>query len=177
MTENIATLKSYAINLDIPLNLAAWWNANVSFTSTYNHYKFYHNQLWPNLTNGMIELLVYGNQNFILPKNYNISIGGYFISKFRSGYYTFMPQSSINAGISKALMDKNLNLSMNISDIFYGSVVNSVSNFNNINIHNIGKQESRIINFSASYRFGGKNVRQAKDKNSAQELQRIKSEH
>jgi hypothetical protein len=122
--------------------------------------------------------MVYGSENFIMPHNFVLGLNGYYISKFQSGYSTFQPQSSINIGITKSLLAKQLILSFNIADIFYGSIVNEDASFNNISIHSIGHQESRVVNFGLSYHFGEKNSREIKNPKSInQETQRIKSEY
>lgn len=176
--QNIASLNSFAVNVDIPTEISSWWNSNIGLSTSYNKYVGLQSSTLPDLNNQIIQIMIYGSQNFNLPDDFTVSINGYYISKFRSGYDTFRPQSSITAGISKLLLKKSLVLSLNVSDIFYDSTVRQTSQYANIAISSVGSQETRIANLSVSYRFGGKNVRQAKEQKAThQETQRIKSQY
>ena len=112
--QNGVSNQSVYISLSVPINLTEWWNIQNYLQYGINRGSTFY--IVPVHT----EQKSYGinvTQNFVLPKDFSISISGYYYSKSIWGLYTFEPFGMVDCGFQKRWPKEKSTLSFNISNL------------------------------------------------------------
>ncbi|MDW3646767.1 MAG: TonB-dependent receptor [Bacteroidia bacterium] len=160
--KNLAEQFNLSISTSMNFQLASWWNM-------YNNFMFYHLRNRADFGTGKIvndqvsSFYVYSQQSISLPANFNFELYGWYNSPALSG--ANMRASSVwslDAGISKKLLNERAKLNLTISDIFFTNRWQSQGVFDNIEIYSQGSWDSRRINLYFSLALGKTSVGELK---------------
>jgi len=103
--------------------------------------------------NSILGLTLYSQ--IILPKKYKLMINYYHQSKGTSRIYEFTkPYQYLNISISKSMLNKALNLTLSINDVFNTNQINFLNVSPNLNYYSYRKTDTRSIFLTISYSFG-----------------------
>lgn len=174
--QNLATQKSYNLNISSPLPITKWWSTNNNLTVYYNRFES------PNLANapyesGRLSFNFNTNQTITLNKTTNFELSGFFVSKQVYGTLLIDPMYAIDMGLSKNFMDKKLNIKLAANDVFNLRESKITSALSSQNYLVKQKWESQVFRATVTYRFGSSNIKGARERSSSAdaEARRVKS--
>ncbi|TXH22830.1 MAG: TonB-dependent receptor [Chitinophagaceae bacterium] len=158
-TENLATQDVFNLNIGTPIN-KKWYNGYYNLTTTYNMYK---SKKLGGSTNN-INATLFGQNTFKLNKTLNGELSVLYISPFVwGGTFKGKAMHSIDLGLSKTILKGNGTLKASVSDIFNGMRFvgyNVIGARSDVDV----KWESRVFKLNFSYRFGGKQIKAARQR-------------
>ncbi|HLX92248.1 MAG TPA: outer membrane beta-barrel protein [Puia sp.] len=113
-TQNSKNARYASLDLTLPFTLARWWNMQNTLSFNWREANAFY--LSPVTTRGTG---YYFNtvQSFILPKDFSVSISGYYNSASGWGLYTFKGVGSFDAGMQKKFGKKRSTLTFNVTNI------------------------------------------------------------
>ncbi len=148
---NIDDQVSYSTTAVIPFELFKWWSINGNITVFHQEFSlFLNNEKVKNkATTGMVRAA----NTFMLPKDVKIELNADYRSNTVWGLYSIGSQWGLDFAVKKSFMDKKLEASLNISDIFrtrrFEGSANYQGNINEISQY-FGQQS---VGISLRYRF------------------------
>jgi hypothetical protein len=129
------------------------------------------------LSNKYYTYTFYADNTFTLPRNFSLNISGWYTGpNYWGGTFKLKPMGSLDLGVQKELMDKKLNVRLNLSDVFKTQHWFAISNFSGLYVDANGNYESRQLRLNLSYRFGSNEVAKRRERESGaeKESERIK---
>lgn len=169
--ENLASNHYKGIEIGVPVTITKWWTMQ-------NNFKYYENEYslvfdLPYYKGTVQTKIGYTNlstdNNFKLPKGYNLSLTGYWETGGGTALFNLKPKGYVNIGLQKKYF-KTLNATLNVNDIFYNYIVNGVSTRPDIiNVESTNRFGSRYVSLQLSYGFGKSTYNAKQVKNSSQE--------
>ena len=93
------------------------------------------------------------DNNFHLPANILLDIEYEYTSSGSSSYFIFHSMNIFNMSIQKSFLNDNLQLSMQVNDLFHNNISKYNGNINNISFYQKEDQDQRIFSVSLVYRF------------------------
>jgi len=152
---NFNNSQNYNLSLVLPVQLAAWWNSNNTLVGLYSSY--YSNSVGGNnYSRGQFSYNLNSMNTFNLPKGFKAELTGIYNSSAVYGLYQIGHTSMVNAGISKAFINKKLNVELGANDIFNDSGYNLNTNAGVLRMTGYSRYDSRKVTLSLSYKFGSK---------------------
>jgi len=165
MQRNLANQKIISLNVSYPFNITKWW-------SVYANVNVYHTRYRATFEEGKgIKLdatvaSIYQQQTFKLGKGWSGEISGFFNTpSVWGGTYKTSTIWSLDAGIQKKFWNDNASIKASVTDIFYTMPWSGVSQFGGLYIKASGQSETRQFKVNFSYRFGNKQVKESKKRN------------
>jgi len=157
--DNLATKKVYAISSTLPFNFTNWWNSFFSVSGSYiNNQADYGDGAIVDLQAWSYNF--YTQQTFNLPMGLNLEVSGYYNGPgIWGGVFSYDPSFSLNVGVQKKFLAKNLNVKLSGEDLFYESGWSGTSYFNGLKGSGNGKWDSRRVSLSLSYKFGNNKIK------------------
>lgn len=149
--ENIDDQVNYSATAVIPFQAFKWWSINANLSVFHQEFTTYlnGNQVENNATSAFARA---GN-TFMLPNDFKLELNGDYRSNTVWGLYAIGAQWGIDFAIKKSFLDKRLDASLNLTDIFRTRRFEGSSNFNG-NINEISQYfGQQSIGFSLRYRF------------------------
>lgn len=162
VNENTKGNNQYGGELDVNYNPFKWWNIN----SGWEYY-------WGKVS-GIIQDTGYKrnvdsysfkiNNNFTLPKSFNIQLFGFYNSKNKDLQNNYKEQWKIDLSVKKVFMDDKLSFTIRVSDLFntqhsqYNTIIPSY-------IEGRSDWDSRRISLAIKYTFARGNVKKIERKN------------
>jgi iron complex outermembrane receptor protein len=150
--ENVGNEYNYGIRFIAPVTFTRWWNADFNVDASYQRYVAYPQN--GNLDKGTQDIIFSSAQHFILGKTITAEISGryetptfYGINQFKSNYF-------VNAGIGKQLFNRRATLRLNVSDVFNTLRDRAHTDYQNLNLTTLNKNESQVARLTFTYRFG-----------------------
>ena len=158
--ENFDKVNHLYLDITYNANITKWWQTNSELALFYQEVKgIYENQ---NFTRANPYLgFVYSN-TLSLGKDFTLELAGTYRSKWIQTVVYFNPTTNIDIGISKNILNNQGSLKLNITDVF--NQLNGVSVFTTINHAIDRKPETRYIRLNFSYKFGNKNVKKSRSR-------------
>jgi hypothetical protein len=89
----------------------------------------------------------------------------YGVNNLKSSY-------TVNAGISRQILNKLGTLKLTVMDIFNTDRVRNYAIYQNINLSENSKRDTRIVRLNFSYRFGKSTVKSAAKRNTGNDDER-----
>ena len=173
--ENLARQTNTAITISYPFSVTKWWNVYATVTG-------YHLHNEANIDGKIIDLDVdalnfYGQNTFMLPKDFKLEISGWYNSPTLWGNWVTNDQYDVSAGVSKKFWNDNATVKLSVSDIFYQNGWGGESRFGSLYMRGGGSWESRQVKLDVTYLFGNKQVKQARKRSTGleEEQRRVKS--
>jgi hypothetical protein len=149
--ENIDDQLNYSATAIIPVQPFKWWSINGNLSVFHQEFTTYlnGNQVENNATSAFARV---GN-TFMLPQDFKLELNADYRSNTVWGLYAIGEQWGMDFAIKKSFLDKKLDASLNITDIFRSRRFQGNSNFNG-NINEISQYfGQQSIGFSLRYRF------------------------
>lgn len=114
--ENQENRKMVTISLSLPVNITKWWNMQLNLNGSFQQINGWYNEQALRIENKTFFLS--GQQVFTLPKDFSLTLSGFYNSGGLFGVYRFAPVGSLDAGIQKKLAGKKITARLNFSNIF-----------------------------------------------------------
>jgi hypothetical protein len=94
------------------------------------------------------------NQEFYLPKDFKLQIWAGMGSPFRDGPQLYNERSAVHVSIHKALLNKQLNITLAFHDVFYKDYQTYSSTFSDQSFYWSDITDTRRVRLTINYRFG-----------------------
>lgn len=149
---NIAGFNYYNINLVFSKKLTGWWTTNSSLLSYYSQYtgninNYAFSQGYPSFTFNT-------SNNFSLGNGFSAELSFLYNYKTLYGVTYINPNYNLTAGIQKSILKKQGTISINCSDILWRAWPSGTTYFGGVDEHWKSRRETRVANFTFTYRFG-----------------------
>lgn len=170
---NLAKLDYYGFTLTAPFKIGTWFNSTNNATLYYGLYSG--NLANTDLSNGRPTFNINSNNNFNLSENWSAELVGIYRSREIYGFLDVEPFWILSAGVQKQFWEKKGSLRLNISDIFYTRKIKATTALTGYTENFFQVGDSRVINLSFTYRFGGSQVAPARKRTGGaeEEKQRV----
>ena len=97
---------------------------------------------------------------YSLPKNFKLEISSIYQSPFRDAIQLYTPVSSVNIVINKSFLNKKLDITLGVMDIFYSENVFMSSRLPDQYYYSAQRGDTRRVRLTLNYKFGKMNVEQ-----------------
>lgn len=159
-TQNIANQQVWSASISSPFSLTDWWEGYVSLTGNHNTFNVENERFVP-ITRATLNM--YAQNTFSLPEGIDLEVSGWFNSpSVWGGTYLIESMGSLNLAIQKKFLDDQLSARLSVNDVFFTAPWSGETQYTDIQIRGNGGWESRQVRLNLSYRFGNKNVKKAR---------------
>lgn len=137
------------INLQYPVK---WWIPSLTLTCL----KTFFNYPGPDgsmLKSGRPLMILNFNNSFTLPSGFLLSADFNYGSRGYYQLYESKSYTSLNLSLKKSFLDDRLQLSLDGYDLFNKNKIRSAARLNDIIMNSIGKEDTRKVGFTVTYRF------------------------
>jgi len=159
---NLATNTIVTLSGTYPLQLWKGWSSTNYLAAYYKH--FNGDIANTSLNEGSFAFSFSSQHSFVLPRDWSLEIAAYFQSEQRYGYAVLRALNSVNIGVQKNLFDKKATLKLSVTDLFYRENSIGYSSFTGYHEDFTVRRDSRMVNFSFTYRFGNNAIAPSKKK-------------
>ncbi len=175
ISENLDYSEGYNLDLSFNTQLTKWWELNINVNGFHN--------LWrAKLDNGLIinnrttALNGNGQSTFKLKNNWTFELSGWYNSPYRRIDYN-SAMGMLDAGVQKKFLKDNATLKVVFSDVLNTARGGHHSEYAGIATNLRFKFEGRLLRVTFNYRFGSKEIKEARNRRSGSEdeLRRIRS--
>lgn len=165
---NLAKNTSYNANLNIPVTVAKWWTMNNNLNVFYLSFEA-PDLAGQALKTGKTSFQFKSQQSFTIVSGFTAELNGSYESPLDYGTLSIKSRYSIDAGLSKSLMNKKASLKLALSDVFntYKTDLSSAYPGLKYDVHQ--KNESQIGRISFTYRFGKNEIKPARKRSTGTE--------
>ncbi len=176
--KNMADQQIINANFSIPVQIAKWWNfyANINIFHSQYHANFGPGKVINiDITSGTL----FGQNTFTLKNGFTGEISGFYNAPtVWAGTFKSDAMGGIDLGIQKKLFNDNGNLKLSFTDCLHTMKWRGVSNYSGANLIASGYWDSQLFRTTFTYRFGNKQVKQARERQtgSEEESKRAKAE-
>jgi iron complex outermembrane receptor protein len=171
---NLATSDYFGLTISAPVRIRKWWNMINNGNIYYE--KFNGSLGMTQLDAGKPALYMQTNNTFTLGKTWTAELNA---SVNTGGQYGFMvadPQWGLGAGVQKTAFQGKGTFRLNMTDIFWTNRPKAVITYDNYIEKWHAYRESRVANFSFTYRFGNNKVQQARRRTTGSEEERQRAQ-
>ncbi|MFC5271335.1 TonB-dependent receptor domain-containing protein [Adhaeribacter terreus] len=150
-TRNVDNFENVNANLVLPVKISPKWEVSNNLSLEYQNYTMYLAD--KNRQNEQVFFFAQSNHNIQLPKNIRMEVNAGYQGPSAYGLYKIEQNWWVDAGLKRSFMKNQLDLSVNITDIFKTRKVIGAANFDgNINAFDqyFGMQSFRV---NLRYRF------------------------
>lgn len=167
ITRNVANQQIINLGISYPFKVKEWWSVYMSVNAYQSKYMAT-NDTFTGITQETLSL--YGQNNFSLPKDFNLEISGWFNSpSVWGGTYRTRSLGSLDIAIQKQFLSKKLTARLAFSDVLFTSPWRANATFPNLVITGDGGNDSRQVRFNLSYNFGSEQIKKSRNRNSGLE--------
>lgn len=166
--ENLAKNTSYNANLNVPVQVAKWWSMNNNLNVFYLSFEA-PDLAGTALKTGKTSFQFKSQQNFTIVNGFTAELNGSYESPLDYGTLRIKSRYSIDAGLSKSLMNKKASLKLALSDVFNMYKNDLSSGYPGLKYDVHQKNESRIGRISFTYRFGKNEIKPARRRSTGTE--------
>jgi hypothetical protein len=173
-TVNIDHYNYYSLNLVYTKRFTPWWTTNTSLLSFYNSYKGVINNFEVNTATPSFS--VNTNNSFSIRDGLSMECGFQYNYKGVYGVTTIKSLYNLTLGVQQALFKKHATLTVNVNDLLWKNYPSGVTSFNGVNESWTSIRDTRVINFTLSYKFGkGQTGKMRRKTGADEEKQRIQT--
>lgn len=170
---NIKENSSFGLDFNTNLEVTKWWTSGINITGRYSDNifqgldgKFYKNDNWNYGLNTNNRFELSKKKDWIAEANF------YYQSPFVQAMSDFDDLSELSLSIRKVFFGGNGELTLIVSDILRGQVVDITTSYANQYNFNTSYDDSRSVRIQFRYRLGNQKL-QAREKGQTQEQQRL----
>jgi hypothetical protein len=116
--ENQDNRKTLYVGFSIPVDITEWWTLHANFNANYQRLRAFYMEEAVTLENKSFSFNA--TQNFRLPKEFTISVSGFYTSSALWGIYRMNAFGTLDLGIQKKMKDKKSGFRLN-----FGNILNS----------------------------------------------------
>ncbi len=167
---NLESSDYVGVSLSTPIRISKWWNM-VNNGDIY-YQKFNGNFSGTNLNNGKPAADIRTNNTFTFKKGWTAELNASLNTGGQYGFMVLDPQWGLAAGVQKTVWKNKGTFRFNISDIFWTNLPKAVITYNNYVEKWHAYRETRVANFTFTYRFGNNKVQAARRRTTASEEER-----
>ena len=167
---NLESSDYFGLTVSAPVRITKWWNMINNGNVYYNHFNGTLGSTV--LNNGKPAVDVRTNNTFTFKKGWTAELNANFNSGGQYGFMELDPQWGIAAGVQKTIFKGKGTVRLNVSDIFWTNLPKAVITYNNYIEKWHAFRETRVANFSFTYRFGNSKVQAARRRTTASEEER-----
>jgi iron complex outermembrane recepter protein len=153
---NFNAYNVFNIDFNTLYTITKWWSGNVDFNGYYQQYKA-DTLAGGNINASKVAFEVKATETFLF-ENFKGELTGAYNSSSVSGVDEIKPYYGADAGISRSIDHKNLNLKLSVSDIF-DTRKNAQSSQVFSNYVFSQKSDTRVARLTATYNFGNSKVK------------------
>ncbi len=107
------------------------------------------------------------SNTFTLPAAITLELSGYYYTSVSSASLYTKPQYSASFGAAKKILNNKGSLKLSVTDLFNTQINRYQATYQEVDMSVKNKMESRFVNLVFSYRFGNKNVKAARVRESS----------
>jgi hypothetical protein len=174
MPQNLTSLKQYDLVFSIPLKPAKWWSMQNNINFYYS--KFDGNVMNTVIDNGRFTATLIANNTFTFKNGWTAELNGRYFSPRQSTLMLIRTQWALAAGVQKTFWKGKGTVRFNITDIFWTSLPNAVTNWSSSRETWKGYRETRVANLTFTYRFGSNKIQAARRRTTASEEERRRAD-
>jgi 5-hydroxyisourate hydrolase-like protein (transthyretin family) len=170
---NLSRQDNINFGISSPTPIKKWWNGFVNISA-------YSSRFVANLPEYQFDQRVpfawnlYAEQNWTLPKGFTLSASGWYNSPaIWGGTMRSRQQGSFDMGLQKKIWEGRGNLRLSVTDIFFTAPWGGVTDvIPGLRMTARGQWESRQVRLNFSYRFGNKEVKGARQRETGSESEK-----
>jgi len=176
--QNAGTKRMLSFSFSSPLRFTAKWSAYLSLTPYYHSYEVLLCGFGTTerQNGGSWAFNGYLGNNIELGKGWKGSFGGWFNFQNRATIYVSKPIGGLDVGVQKNILNEKATVKLALVDLFNTQRWEQTATTNELQLRTYRKWESQNITLGFSWRFGNNKIKQARDRNAANEegVNRIK---
>ncbi|MDP4262508.1 MAG: TonB-dependent receptor [Bacteroidota bacterium] len=167
---NLTSSDYFGLTIAAPIHINKWWNminnANV-------YYEKFNGQLGTTqLNKGKPAADIRTNNTFTFKKGWAAELNASLNSGGQYGFMVTDPQWALSTGVQKMILKNKGTLRFNITDIFWTNLPKAVITYNNYIERWHAVRETRVANFTFTWRFGNSKVQAARRRTTGSEEER-----
>lgn len=164
---NIAHQRIYSLNTSMAFKIAKWWNGYGSAGVSHNKYRA---QFEPgkeiSINNTVAN--IYQQHSFTLSNKWAAEINSFYLSPYVwAGNYECRSIWSLDMGLQRKVLKNQGTVKVTVTDIFRQLPWEGTSRLGSLLVVGSGAWESRQLRLNFSYRFGNKEVKSARQRNTS----------
>jgi outer membrane receptor protein involved in Fe transport len=168
---NLVSSDYIGLTASAPVRINSWWNMINNINVFYN--KFNGNLSGAQLNDGAPAANIRTTNTFTFKKGWSAELNANLNTGGRYGYMVLEPQWGLGVGLQKNIMEGKGTLRLNMTDIFWTNLPKAKVEYAGSYVENWHAfRESRVANFSFTYRFGNNKVQGARRRTTASEEER-----
>jgi iron complex outermembrane recepter protein len=168
---NLQSSDYIGVTATAPVKISKWWNMINNFNLYYNN--FNGNLGGSTLNNGAPAANIRTNSTFTFKNGWGAELNANLNTGTRQGYMVSKAQWGIAIGAQKSVMKGKGTLRFNITDIFWTNLPKATITYKGSYIENWhAYRDTRVANFTFTYRFGNNKVQAARRRTTASEEER-----
>ena len=171
---NLKSSDYIGLSISAPVKINSWWNMVNNGNIYYE--KFNGNFSGTQLNTGKPAADIRTNNTFTLKKGWTAELNASVNTGGQYGFMVLDPQWALSAGIQKTILKSKGTVRFNITDIFWTNLPKAVITYNNYIEKWHAYRESRVANFTFTYRFGNSKVQAARRRTTASEEERQRAQ-
>ncbi len=157
---NLATVDYASLTINYNFNITPWWSTINNFNSWVGQYSG--NLANTTLRDGNAVVHIFTTHNFKLKKDWSAELNFNYKTREIYGFMDLNPMWGLGAGIQKSFFDRRATLKLAVTDIFWKNLPSATIRFNDYVETFEVFRETRVATLSFNYRFGNKDVQQAR---------------
>ncbi|MBE7171790.1 MAG: TonB-dependent receptor [Williamsia sp.] len=161
---NLGKVDNLSLAATAQLTPLTWWSSNLNANLNYRKVNGFANgdAIRTENINGQLNI----NNQFSFKKGWAGELSGFYNSPSKDGQFKIGGFGQVAAGISKQLFGNKATAKVSVRDLFYTQKIDGHIYYQNVHEHFLQSRDSRVLNFTFSYRFG-KPLKEAAKKNNA----------
>lgn len=171
---NLQSSDYFGLSISAPVKINSWWNMVNNGNLYYE--KFNGKFSGTVLSNGKPAADVRTNNTFSFKKGWTAELNASLNTGGQYGFMVLDPQWALSTGVQKTILQNKGTLRFNITDIFWTNLPKAVITYNNYLEKWHAYRETRVANFSFTYRFGNNKVQAARKRTTASEEERQRAQ-
>ena len=158
--ENFDSVNNLYLNTTYNNNITKWWQTNLELALYHQSVRGSYENTTFTKTNPYVGF-IYSN-TFTLGKGVTTELSGYYHSRWAQTIFLGRPFYNVDIGISKAILNNQGSLRLNVTDVF--NQLRYISEIEVINHVIDRKPETRYVRLNFSYKFGNNNVKKNRNR-------------
>ena len=166
---NLARQKVFSFGASYPFSIARWWNVYANAGVNHSRYRATFEQGKTINLNATVANF-YQQQTFTINKKWTAELSGFYMSPYVwAATYECRSMWSLDAGLQVKVLKEQGTIKASVSDIFKQMPWTGISRFGGLYVDAAGGWESRQFKVNFTYRFGNKQVKSARQRNTGLE--------